>query len=173
MMGHAPSIPTVSNLLLEFGTLLFYLEARLLELHLPLPQLVESRGWWGLVLLPGPVVRAAWGSFHAVSVFDTPFGDSRHETLPRGLVAPSVGARIRDRLRFPCKEIMEGFRDVVRHPHELAIRGGRTKKRRGEAMCVPHRVAQAKRKPRRDAPGLDLRGEWFSPGELRRDVGER
>jgi hypothetical protein len=40
-------------------------------------------------------------------------------------------------------------------------------------MCVPRRIAQAKRKPRQDAPGRDLRGEWFSPEELCRDVGER
>jgi hypothetical protein len=40
-------------------------------------------------------------------------------------------------------------------------------------MRVPRRVAQAKRKPRRDASGRNLRGEWFSPGELLHDVGER
>jgi hypothetical protein len=50
----APSIPTASNLSLEFGTLLFYQEVRLLELLLPLPQLLEPRGWWGLVPLLAP-----------------------------------------------------------------------------------------------------------------------
>jgi hypothetical protein len=68
---------------------------------------------------------------------------------------------------------MEGFRDVVRYSHELAILGGQTKKCRGEAMRVPRRIAQAKRKPHRDAPGRDLWGEWFSPKELCHDVGER
>jgi hypothetical protein len=43
--ARAPSVPTVSNLSLKFGALLFYLEACFLELLLPLPQLLEPRGW--------------------------------------------------------------------------------------------------------------------------------
>jgi hypothetical protein len=35
--ARAPSVPMASNLSLEFGTLLFYLEVRLLKLLLPLP----------------------------------------------------------------------------------------------------------------------------------------
>jgi hypothetical protein len=56
--ARAASIPTAPNLSLEFGTLLFYLETCLLELLLRLQQLLEPRGRWGLVSLPGPIVRA-------------------------------------------------------------------------------------------------------------------
>jgi hypothetical protein len=107
-----------------------------------------------------------------VGFFYTPFEDTRDETLPRGVVASSTGSRVRDRLRFSREEIMEGFRDVVHHPLELAACGGRTKRRCNEAMRIPRRVAQANRKPCRDAPVRDLWGEWFSPGDLRCDVGE-
>jgi hypothetical protein len=104
---HAPSIPAASNLSLKFGALLFYLEARLLELLLPLPRLLELRGWWGLVPLPGLIVRAAWRSFPVVGIFNTPFGDTHHENLSRGVVASSIGTKVEDCLRFPRKEIME------------------------------------------------------------------
>jgi hypothetical protein len=40
-------------------------------------------------------------------------------------------------------------------------------------MHVFRRVAQAKRKPCRDTPSQDLRGEWFSTGKLHRNIGER
>jgi hypothetical protein len=68
--ARAPFIPKVSNLSLEFSTLLFYLEVRLLELLLPLPQLLKPHGLWGLVSLPSPIFRDAWGSFHVVGVFE-------------------------------------------------------------------------------------------------------
>jgi hypothetical protein len=108
-VAREPSVPTASDLSLEFGTLLFYLKVRLLELLLPLLQLLEPHGWWGLVPLPDPVIRATRRSLPTMNVFDTPFGDSRHETLPRGVVAPSTRARVGDRPRFPRKEIMEEF----------------------------------------------------------------
>jgi hypothetical protein len=95
------------------SALLFYVEARLLELPLPLPQLLELCGQWGLVPLSGPSLGLLGG---VLGVFDTPFRDTRHGTHPRGVVASSAGTRVGDRLRFLHKEIMEGFRDVARHP---------------------------------------------------------
>jgi hypothetical protein len=67
---------------------------------------------------------------------------------------------------------MEGLRDVVRHPHKLAVRGERIKMQRYEALYILGRVAQAERERCRNAPGQDLQGERFSPGKLRRQVGE-
>jgi hypothetical protein len=42
-----------------------------------------------------------------------------------------------------------------------------------KVLYILGRVAQAKRERCQNAPGQDLRGEWFSSGELRHHVGEQ
>jgi hypothetical protein len=67
---------------------------------------------------------------------------------------------------------MEGLRDVLRHPHELAVRGERIKTQRYEALYILGHVAQVKRERCLNAPGQDLQGEGFSSRELRRHIGK-
>jgi hypothetical protein len=68
---------------------------------------------------------------------------------------------------------MEGLQDVVRHPHELAVRGERIKAQRYKALYILGHVAQAKRERCRNDPDQDLRGERFSSGELRSHISKR
>jgi hypothetical protein len=67
---------------------------------------------------------------------------------------------------------MEGLRNIVRFPHEFIICGERTKAECYEAIYILYCIAQAKAKHYRGAPDHDLRGEWFSSGELHRDIGK-
>jgi hypothetical protein len=39
-----------------------------------------------------------------------------HEALPRVVMSSPAGVGVRDRLRFPREKVLEGLRDVVRHP---------------------------------------------------------
>jgi hypothetical protein len=107
-----------------------------------------------------------------VGAFDVHLSGVRHEALARGVMASPAGVGVRDRLRFPREEVMEGLRDVVRHPHELAVHGERIKAQCYEALYILGRVAQAEQERCRNAPSQDVQRERFSPGKLRRHIGE-
>ena len=47
-----------------------------------------------------------------------------HKTFMRGVMAPPAGVRAGGRLRFSRGEVVETFRDIFGHPHELIVRGG-------------------------------------------------
>ena len=49
-------------------------------------------------------------------------------------MAPRAGVRAGGQLRFSCEEVVERFRDIFGHPHELVIR-------RGWGHALRHKVA--------------------------------
>ena len=85
-------------------------------------------------------------------------------------MAPPAGVRARGRCRL-YEEVVERFRDVFDHPHELVVRG-----RQDRASC--HKVAngrrnvvETERKRCRGAPYVVFRREGSSSGKPRHVAG--
>jgi hypothetical protein len=57
-------------------------------------------------------------------------------------MAPPARVRVGDCLRISREEVMERFRDVIHHTHELVVRGGRVHALRYKVINGPRSVAQ-------------------------------
>ena len=86
-------------------------------------------------------------------------------------MAPPAGVRARGRPWLLCEEVVERFRDMLDHPHELVVCG-----RQDHASC--HKVANGRRsiaeteqKRCRDAPYVVFRREGSSSGKPHRVTG--
>jgi hypothetical protein len=79
-----PTISAVSNLALEFGMFLLQLEACLLELLLPVSQLLQPHARRGLVSLPGSIVGDARGSVSIMDAFNVPLWGSTMKNSREG-----------------------------------------------------------------------------------------
>ena len=89
------------------------------------------------------------------------------------VMASPAGVRAGRRLRFSYEEVVETFRDIFGHPHELVVRRGW-----GSALCHKvanglYGVAETKRERCRGAPDEVFRRERLSFDKLRHDVDER
>ena len=107
-----------------------------------------------------------------MDAFDVSLEGTCHETFARGVMAPPAGIRARGQLRLSCEEVVERFRDIFGHPHELVVRRGWGRVLRHKVANGLCGVAQTKQERCRGAPDEVFQGERLFCGKLRYDVGE-
>ena len=88
-------------------------------------------------------------------------------------MAPPASVRVRGQLQFSRQKVMERFRDVFGHPHELIVHRGWGRALRHKVANGLCDVAQAEQEHCRGALDEAFQGERLSSGNLRHDVGER
>ena len=80
-----------------------------------------------------------------MDAFDMSLEGTYHEAFTRGVMAPPARVRARERLYFLYEEVMERFRDVFYHPHELIAHGGRNHALRHKVANGLYGIAQTER----------------------------
>ena len=114
-----------------------------------------------------------WGSLFIMDAFDMSLEGTYHETFMRRVMAPPAGVRVGGRPRFSCEEVMERFRDIFDHPHELVIRMGWRRALRHRVANGLYDVAETKRECCWGAPDEVFQRERLSSSKLCHDVGEQ
>ena len=100
----------------------FLLGTSLLVLGL---QLLYPQARWGPCIPHNLIIKVIrWGSLSLVDAFDVSLGGTCPETFMRRVMAPPAGVRVGGRPRFSREEVVERFRDIFGHPHELVVRWG-------------------------------------------------
>ena len=88
------------------------------------------------------------------------------------VMALPAGVRAGRRLRFSYEEVVETFRDIFGHPHELVVRrgwGSALRHKEANSLCG---IAQTEHERHRGTPDEVFRGERLSSGKLCHDVGK-
>ena len=135
VVGHSTHTSTISvalDLSPELHVFLLELESCFFKLLVPRPQLLYPQARWGPHIPFDLVIEVVcWGSPSIMDAFDVYLGGTCHETFSRGVMAPPARVRVGGQLRISHEKVMERFRDVFGHPHELSFigDGGRCAKR--------------------------------------------